>query len=143
MENVIMAVIRGGKYDLEKIIDRIRFYHASGDLTDDQCASLIQTARDRAAETMGVDSRTEILALWDAVRQLQRRVDALENGEEDNDEEEVPEDIPEYVQPTGAHDAYNTGDRVRFKDKVYECMMDHCVWNPEVYPAGWNEIEED
>lgn len=138
-----MAVIRGGRYDLEKIISRIRYYHASGDLTDDQCERLIRTARERAAETVGVDARTEILALWDAVRELQRRVDALEGGETGEAEEEAPAEVPEYVQPTGAHDAYNTGDRVRFGGAVYECTMNNCVWAPDVYPAGWTRIEED
>ena len=34
MENTILSVIRGGHYDLNKLLDRIRYYHASGDLTD-------------------------------------------------------------------------------------------------------------
>lgn len=135
MENTIMSVIRGGHYDLNRIIDRIHYYHASGDLTDAQCESLIEAARSNAISTMGVDAKTEILALWDAVHELQRQVSALhepENGEE-------PETAPEFVQPTGAHDAYNTGDRVTFGGKVYECRMNNCVWSPEAYPAGWRE----
>lgn len=140
MENTIMAVIRGGRYDLAKIIDRIRYYHASGDLTDDQCAMLIQTAREKAVETVGIDSRTEILALWEAVHELQRKVDALTTEAPEEPGEPGEEIIPEYVQPTGAHDAYNTGDKVTFGGKGYECIMDNCVWSPEVYPAGWKEI---
>lgn len=50
----------------------------------------------------------------------------------------VPEGvIPEWIQPTGSHDAYNTGDRVTFNSIVYESLIDGNVWSPEAYPAGW------
>lgn len=48
--------------------------------------------------------------------------------------------IPVWVQPTGAHDAYNIGDRVHFptiNDAVYESKINANVWSPIVYPAGW------
>ena len=55
----------------------------------------------------------------------------------------VPEGvIPEWVQPTGSHDAYNTGDRVTFNSIVYESLIDGNVWSPETYPAGWQIINE-
>lgn len=53
--------------------------------------------------------------------------------------EEQPE-IPEWVQPTGGHDAYNTGDRVLFEGKTYESLIDANVWSPTSYPQGWKEI---
>ena len=43
--------------------------------------------------------------------------------------------VPEWVQPTGAHDAYNKGDLVMHKDKKWESMIDANVWEPGVY--GW------
>ena len=46
----------------------------------------------------------------------------------------------EWVQPTGAHDSYNKGDRVRFEGKNYESLMDGNVWSPAAYPAGWKEL---
>ena len=46
----------------------------------------------------------------------------------------------EWVQPTGAHDAYKRGDRVRFGGKNYESLMDGNVWSPAAYPAGWKEL---
>lgn len=50
----------------------------------------------------------------------------------------MPENvIPEWVQPTGAHDAYNVGDRVIFEGKVYESLIDSNTWSPTAYPAGW------
>ena len=44
---------------------------------------------------------------------------------------------PEWVQPTGAQDAYMTGDRVSHNDKHWICTMDYCVYEPGVY--GWDE----
>lgn len=46
---------------------------------------------------------------------------------------------PEFVQPTGAHDAYNTGDKVTFNGAHYICIMDGCTWSPEAYPAAWEK----
>ena len=50
------------------------------------------------------------------------------------------EEFPEFVQPTGTSDAYNTGDKVTFDGKHYECLIDNCVWSPETYPAAWKEV---
>ena len=53
----------------------------------------------------------------------------------------VTEDgYPEWVQPLGASDAYNTGDIVSHNGKVYESTIDGNVWAPDTYPAGWKEV---
>ena len=46
---------------------------------------------------------------------------------------------PEFVQPTGAHDAYNKGDKMTFEGKHYISLMDGNVYSPTAYPAGWQE----
>jgi hypothetical protein len=51
-----------------------------------------------------------------------------------------PEAPAEWVQPTGAGDAYNIGDRVTFEGKAYESLIDGNTWSPTAYPAGWQEI---
>lgn len=48
---------------------------------------------------------------------------------------------PEFVQPTGAHDAYKKGDKVTFNGKRYISLIDANVYSPAAYPAGWQEIE--
>ena len=53
---------------------------------------------------------------------------------------EEPTDYPEWVQPSGAHDAYNIGDRVSYNGKIYESTMDGNTWSPDAYPAGWKEV---
>lgn len=55
-----------------------------------------------------------------------------------------PGEIPVWRQPTGAQDAYNTGDRVHYPDAegpIYESVIDNNVWSPEDYPAGWSLVE--
>lgn len=55
----------------------------------------------------------------------------------------APDVIPVWVQPTGAQDAYQTGDKVHFptiSDPVYESRIDANVWSPAVYPAGWQLV---
>lgn len=48
---------------------------------------------------------------------------------------------PEWVQPTGAHDAYKKGDKVTFEGQHYVSLIDANVWSPAVYPQGW-ELHE-
>ena len=48
--------------------------------------------------------------------------------------------IPDWKQPTGAADAYQTGDKVRYNGKIYESIIDNNVWSPADYPQGWREV---
>lgn len=45
-----------------------------------------------------------------------------------------------WTQPTGAHDAYNIGDRVTFNGEVYESLIDGNVHSPAAYPDGWQVV---
>ena len=55
----------------------------------------------------------------------------------------VTEDgYPEWVQPLGASDAYNTGDIVSYNGTLYVSTIDGNVWEPLSYPAGWKEYTE-
>lgn len=45
--------------------------------------------------------------------------------------------FPIWVQPTGAHDAYNKGDTVDYNGSLYESVIDGNVYSPDAYPAGW------
>lgn len=44
---------------------------------------------------------------------------------------------PVWSQPTGAHDAYNTGDVVNYNGTLYQSLIDGNVYSPEAYPTGW------
>ena len=49
---------------------------------------------------------------------------------------------PVWAQPTGAHDAYNTGDIVNYNGTLYQSLIDGNVYSPEAYPAGWAVYSE-
>ena len=45
------------------------------------------------------------------------------------------DEFPEWVQPTGAQDAYQRGDKVSHNNKHWISTADNNVWEPGVY--GW------
>lgn len=50
-----------------------------------------------------------------------------------------PPSYPEWIAPTGAHDAHNEGDRVTHDDKTWESLSDANVWEPGV-SSEWREV---
>lgn len=48
------------------------------------------------------------------------------------------EEFPEWVQPQGAHDAYNKGDKVSHNEKHWVSLIDANTYEPSVY--GWEEV---
>ena len=48
--------------------------------------------------------------------------------------------IPNWVQPTGAHDAYMKGEKVKFNGSIYESLIDNNVYSPTAYPQGWRKL---
>lgn len=48
------------------------------------------------------------------------------------------DEYPEWVQPTGAQDAYQTGDKVSHNGKRWTSDVDNNTWEPGVY--GWTEV---
>ena len=45
--------------------------------------------------------------------------------------------IPAWVQPLGAHDQYQPGDKVTHKGHIWNCVAVNNVWEPGVY--GWTD----
>lgn len=69
-----------------------------------------------------------------------KKVDSEQPSPEPEPGGEDEEEYPEWVQPTGAHDAYKIGDKVSYNGKHYESLMDGNAWSPDAYPDGWREI---
>lgn len=130
MNEVIKNVIRTGSFELTAILAKIDTLWVQGSLTDAQRLELIAMAR------AGADPKNTFAPLQEQIDALARRVAALEG--------ELPEDeFPEFVQPTGSHDAYHSGDKVSYNGKRYACIAPEgvaVVWSPEVYPAYWEEV---
>lgn len=49
------------------------------------------------------------------------------------------EEWPEWVQPTGAQDAYANGDKVSHNGKHWISEVDGNVWEPGIYGNLWSE----
>lgn len=60
--------------------------------------------------------------------------------------EVAPEgEIYVWKRPTGAHDAYNQGDKVYYPEKpgnIYRCLFNGNIYSPDEYPAGWELVTE-
>lgn len=140
MYEEVMKIVDAGSYELVDLLHRIDVLYADAKLSDDEREQLVGAAREHAnpeASMAPVMQRVEALEV--SVRALESRIAALEGGE-GGDEPEPTEEYPDYVQPTGAHDAYNTGDKITWDGKRYTCTMDGCVWNPDAYPAAWEYV---
>lgn len=129
MKNVFKAVIEKGGYDLITILAKIDTLYIEGKITDEERTELCFLAR-RSPEPQ-YDYKIEIEKLWEAVR-------ALQNKETTEGDTNTPED---FKQPTGAHNAYMSGDIVNYNGKVYKSVIDNNVWSPDTYPYGWEVVE--
>ena len=126
------TILRGG-FNLAEMLERIDLYNVEAKITDEERESLYALARQHAAPQYNYDA--EIEALWAAIRELQQ-------AQEEGGGTEPTDEWPEYVQPTGAHDAYQVGDKITWNGKHYICIFANCVWSPADYPAGWQEQSE-
>ena len=126
MRTIFEQVIARGDYDLTTMLQNIDRYHIEGKLADEDRESLYALAREGAQPVY--DYAAEIEAIWAAIRELQGQA-------------QDPEEWPEFVQPTGAHDAYGVGAQVTYNGQRYRCKMPNCVWSPDAYPDAWELVE--
>lgn len=147
MYEIIKSVITAGRYELADMLKKIDTIWLQGSITDDQRTELITLAREHAApENSYAPVQKQLNILFTNLAELAAAVKAnsdaiavLQGGTADQPEQE---EYPEYIQPAGAHDAYNTGDKITYGGRRYICRMDGCVWDPVTYPEGWSEAEE-
>lgn len=126
MRTIFEQVISRGDYDLTAMLQNIDRYHIEGKLTDEDRESLYALAREGAQPVY--DYAAEIEAIWAAIRESQGQA-------------QEPEEWPEFVQPTGAHDAYGVGAQVTYNGQRYRCKLANCVWSPDAYPDAWELVE--
>ncbi|MDO4334182.1 MAG: hypothetical protein Q4C58_16070 [Eubacteriales bacterium] len=146
MYEVIKNVVTSGRYELSDMLKKIDTVWIQGGITEDQRDELVASAREKADPAYSYASLQDQVdkllfnqsEMGKAILEIADRVTVLEGGSAEPPE---TEEYPAYVQPTGAYDAYNTGDKVTYNGKRYVCQMDGCVWDPDVYPAGWEETE--
>ena len=140
MYDTIKDVIDSGRYELNDMLHKIDTLWVQGDLDDDQRDELVELARENATpENTYVPIQEQIDQAFAQIKALGDRVAALEAGKTPEPSPE-PEEWPALVQPTGAHDCYNTGDKVTYNGQHYVSKIDGNVWSPEAYPAGWQAV---
>lgn len=139
MFEIIRNVILSEDYELRDILYKINKMWIESAITEEEKTELDELARENAiAENSYASLQDQVNNIYDELAQIKSRLNVLEGTEEPT---EPSEEWPEYVQPTGAHDAYNTGAKITFKGEKYTCLIDGCVWSPEEYPQGWKKEE--
>lgn len=142
MYDIIKSTIERGAYNLATMLGKIDAMWIQDDITDEQRATLITSAQSRAkAEYSFAPLQKQIDALAAQIAALNERITAIEKGEPQEPPAE-PDEWPEYVKPTGAHDAYYKGDKITYNGAHYICKAPDnmaCVWSPDEYPAYWEK----
>lgn len=126
MYNSVLIVIQSGEYDLSDLTKKIDTLWLKSYLTDDERESLTKLAIEKASPDAGLPSFSERLA------SLEKRVSKLEGGSSSGGDS-GSSDWPEWVQPTGAHDAYAKGSQVTHHGEKYVSQIDANVWEPGVF----------
>ena len=139
MYEMIKTVIASRTYtDSNALIAKIQRLYIEGTLTESQYTEL-RTMLAEQNPVKNYDVEGELDMVWVELRRIASIVDSMP---EPTPEPEPSEDVPDWVQPTGAHDAYQKGDKVRYNGNVYESLIDGNVWSPDAYPAGWQKLAQ-
>ena len=139
MYEIIKNVIENKDYELVDMLYKINKMYIEAEITEEQKEELDNLARANAnAENSYAPLQKQIDKIYEKLDNIETRINKLEGIEEPS---EPTEEYPEFVQPQGAHDAYNIGDKVTYNGKKYTCKMNNCVWTPDAYPSGWEEVK--
>lgn len=141
MYEIIKDVINSKDYELKDILYKINKMYIESAITEEQKTELDNLARENAnAENSYVSVQEQINNIYTIIDKIQADIKELKGEEEPI---EPIEEYPEFIQPTGAHDAYNKGRKTTYKGEKYICLIDGCVWVPDVYPQGWEKVVEE
>lgn len=142
MYDTIKDVINSGRYELNDMLHKIDTLWVQGDLDDDQRDELVELAQANADPANSyAPLQEQIDQAFAQISALDTRIKALEAGGSEPTDPEPEDEWPEWVQPTGAHNAYSNGDKITYNGKHYISTMDGNVWSPDAYPAGW-QVQE-
>lgn len=137
-------VILNTEYPLEGILDRIYVMYSKIKITKEEMEELETLARENAkAKNSYAPLQEQVDKLYREIQYLSKEIEILKKEKGQEEPIEPTEEYPQYVAPSGAHDAYHVGDKITYNGNKYICKLDNCVWSPEVYPQGWEEIVEE
>ena len=142
MYQIIKNVILSKDFELRDILYKINKMYIESTMTEEEKTELDELARENAVvENSYASLKEQVENIYSELDSIKSRLATLENTEEPEEPTEPVDEYPEYIQPSGAHDAYNTGAKITFKGEKYTCLIDGCVWSPEEYPQGWKKEE--
>lgn len=130
MYNSVLIVIQSGEYNLSDLTKKIDTLWLKSYLTDDERESLTKLAIEKANPDAGLPSFSERMAA------LEKRVSKLE-GNLSSGGDSGSSDWPEWVRPTGAHNAYAKGSQVTHNGEKYVSKIDANVWEPGVFGSDF------
>ena len=153
MFKIFKNVIENSDFDLRDILKKIEESYIKSDISEEEKTSLEELAREKAKPENSYASLQEqidelyselntLKSTVEGMSALKEAVEKLGETVEQPTEPPIAEEYPEYVQPTGAHNAYKIGDKITFNGKKYICKLDNCVWSPSEYPSAWEEVIE-
>lgn len=108
-----------GGYSLDDAVGRIDYGVAAGKIDPEQAGELLELAQSMAG---GVDTQAQLAALTERVASIEAKVTELASAAASgggNSEGESGEVIPDWVRPTGAHDAWALGAKVRKNGHIF------------------------
>lgn len=137
MFEIVKNVILAKNYKLEDMLNKIDTLWLESKISDEEKTSLISLARENALAENSYASNEIIF------KEIFTRLEKIKNIVFKDDDEEEVEEYPLFVKPNGAHDCYNEGNKMTFNGKKYICLINGCVWSPDEYPQGWQEVVEE
>lgn len=146
----MMAYLTETEYDLEEMIKvRLPELLVRGLISTEEYDELVLKAKENASvKYASIEEQLQTLviefeSLKTEVTQLKNRLSELEGTEP---EEPTVNEYPLWKQPTGAHDAYYTGDKMTYTDgNKYECIAPGgygVTYGPDVLPEMWQKVEK-
>ena len=142
MFDLIKEVINSRAYKLEDMLYKINKMYIESYISEQEKTELDNLARTNANPINSyAPLQEQIDNMYIKISNLENRIAILENS--DPVEPGQEDEYPEFVQPTGAHNCYNKGDKIIYNGKKYICKIDGCVWSPDAYPSAWEEVTNE
>lgn len=146
----MMAYLTETEYDLKEMIKvRLPELLVRGLISTEEYDELVVKAKENAsAKYASIEEQlqtlvTEFESIKTEITQLKSKMLELEGTES---EEPTVNEYPLWKQPTGAHDAYYTGDKMTYTDgNKYECIAPEgygVTYGPDVLPEMWQKVEK-
>lgn len=146
----MMAYLTETEYDLKEMIKvRLPELLVRRLISSEEYDELVLVAKENAsAKYASIEEQlqtlaTELESIKKEITQLKSKVLGFEGTEP---EEPTVNEYPLWKQPTGAHDAYYTGDKMTYTDgNKYECIAMGrygVTYGPDVLPEMWQKVEE-